>query len=60
MLGMSDCDLSWIGGGKSSQDSSLDFARSILQQAHIPTSQSIFDFEKLKEKHVLELGYALH
>ncbi|KAF5361918.1 hypothetical protein D9756_002627 [Leucocoprinus leucothites] len=35
---------------------SLDFARSILQQAHLPIPGSLFDFEKLKQQHVFELG----
>ncbi|KAJ3560597.1 hypothetical protein NP233_g10731 [Leucocoprinus birnbaumii] len=35
---------------------SLDFARSILQQAHFPVAGSLFDFERLKEQHIFELG----
>jgi protein N-lysine methyltransferase METTL21D len=41
-------------------DISIDFARLVLQQAHFPSPDtwSFFDYAKLKESHVLELGYA--
>ncbi|KXN87655.1 Diaminohydroxyphosphoribosylamino-pyrimidine deaminase [Leucoagaricus sp. SymC.cos] len=35
---------------------SVDFARSVLQDAHLPTSESMFDFQKLKSQHIFELG----
>jgi hypothetical protein len=35
---------------------SVDFAKFVLQHAHLHSGECIFDFEKLKQQHILELG----